>query len=138
MRATDRAASNSREPRFTWADWLFLVLGLGCALYGASRAAEVDDGNWAPWPYYAALSIGLLVAGIWSWFTWFRGEPPKRSAQTERRRRRAMAIAPFLGVLGLFLAGTSDAVAAIIFALMGGFLIATLAVFGLFRLSRRR
>jgi hypothetical protein len=134
----DDADRRSREPHFTWADWLFLLLGLACALYGASRAAKVDEGHWTSWPYYTALSTGLLVAGIWSWFTWFRGEPPRRSPRTERRRRRVMGIAPFLGVLGFLLIGTSDAVAAITFALMGGFLIATLGVFGLFRLHRRR
>ena len=138
MGAPDRAASSSRDPRFTWADWLFLLLGIGCALYGAGRAAQVDGGDWAPWPYYGALFAGLLLAGVWSWFTWFGGEPPKRSAKTERRKRRVIMTAPFLGVLGYMLTGQSDAVAALTFAVMGGFLIATLTVFGLFRWHRRR
>jgi hypothetical protein len=90
------------------------------------------------WPYYGALFTGLMVAGVWSWFTWFRGEPPKRSARTERRKRRVMGAAPFLGVFGYLLLGSSDRFVALAFAVMGGFLIATLAVFGLFCLHRRK
>src|SRR5262245_61102596 len=95
------AGGGSRVARITWVDGLFLILGFVCALYGAGRGAQVDGGGWSPLPYWVSLLTGLAVAGVWAWVTWFRGEPPRRTAKSEKRRQAMMVAAPLLGGVGL-------------------------------------